>query len=184
MRHITTLIVALIAFNSIVGQTIRTPNDTVNQTDKNPYEDFRNIALSLKYQDLELNLSSDKTIVFGVIIDWCLEENIATIIALLTGDASVYLKSGQIYIGGYGHETISEPARNLVINSQALIDKAEKSIDYSYPEKHKVKFYLLTNHGTLIHQETEDAMKDVNNEWTKIFTLGNVIIKEYRLLTK
>ena len=181
MNKIFALLSVLLAItiNPAFSQDTLVDRDTTTTLPEIPYEGFRNMAFSLKYGDLQLDPSPERNIVYGVIIDWHLEENIATIVALLTGDASIYIKSGQVYMGGFSHEEISEPARKLVIASQVLMDKADIYADNSFPEKHSVKFYLLSNRGTFMHQEKEEALNDPGNDWAYIFKLCNDIITAY-----
>lgn len=161
--------------------SILTPGQVVSE---NPYEDLRNKAFSVKPSDLSLNLPINQTIVYGVIIDWSPGKNLATIVTFITGDASVYLRSGQIYIGGFAHKTISEPSKKIVLIAQSLIDQTQITIGRDYPKPNCVKIYFLTNNGTYVHQDTYQKIKEQNDKWTELFSMGNMIITEYRKLTE
>jgi hypothetical protein len=125
------------------------------EVDTNPYSTFRNLAFSVKTSDLQLNLQPDKTVVYGVIMDWDLEKTVVTVVAYSTGDASVYTGSGQMFIGGYAHKPIKEAAIDFVNSAQSFLKDAEIASDDSLPDKGCVKFYFKTNIGTFVHQESE-----------------------------
>lgn len=68
---------------------------------ENPYAGFRNQSLSVTPEQLELELDNDKMIVYGIVMDWDIGKAVATVVTFQTGDASLYLSAGQIYIGGF-----------------------------------------------------------------------------------
>ena len=185
------LFIFLILFScqiQIVAQDIKQDSTmTKNKkivVDSNPYLTYRNLAFSVKPSDLQLNLQSDQTLVYGVIMDWDIGKTIVTVVAYNTGDASVYLKSGQMYIGGYAHKSIKDAAIDFVNSAQSFLKNSEIASDNSFPDKGCVKFYFKTNNGTFVHQESDQAFNDVDNTWTKLFSKGNQIITEYRLMTE
>ncbi len=57
------------------------------------------------YLQLQLQLENDNDI-YGLVMDWNMGDAIVTVISFKTGDASVYLTTGQAFIGGYAHETV------------------------------------------------------------------------------
>ena len=152
--------------------------------DSNPYMTYRKLAFSVKPTDLQLNLQSDQTVVYGVIMDWDVGKTIVTVVAYNTGDASVYLKSGQMFIGGFAHKSINDAAKEFVNSAQSFLKNTEIASDDSFPDRECIKFYFKTNIGTFVHQESDQAINNVNNEWTKLFSKGNQVITEYRMMTE
>lgn len=150
----------------------------------NPYSDFRQMAFLVKLKDLQLNSDTDRTFVYGVIMDLDVGKTIASVVAYKTGDASVYFRSGQLFIGGSGHKKIRNAALDLINSAQDYIKNSEITIDNSLPEKGCIKFYLLTNIGTFVHQETTQILTDSKNIWTILFSKGDQIITEYRLISE
>jgi hypothetical protein len=185
MRHLL-LVILLTCFPILTqGQIEQKSSESKGKNiSDNPYENFRNKAFSVKSSDLLLNLPVNKKTVYGVIIDWSTGENLVTIVTFTTGDASVYLRSGQIYIGGFAHETISEPSKTTVKIAQSLIDQTQISIGHEFPKPNCVKIYFLTNNGTYVYQDTYQKIKEQNNKWTELFSMGNLIITEYRKLSE
>ena len=169
-----------------------TPNQDSPQTARvketiltdNKYNDLRNIAFSVSADTLHLNLPADHTAVYGTIMDWDYEGVTVTVVAFETGDASLYLSSGQIFIGGHAHERIKKAAIDLVSGSQPYVSQTNKTSSTAGPDHDCVKFYFLTNHGTFVHQETVANVTQPANEWAQLFAKAQIVIAEYRQISQ
>jgi hypothetical protein len=72
-----------------------------------------------------------------------------------------------------------------VVNSaQQYIKNTEIAPDNSLPDKDCVKFYLLSNIGIFVHQETVQNIEGDKTEWTILFHKGDQIITQYRLIVE
>lgn len=173
---------------SVFGQvTVKDPGTKEGsfiQIDKNFFNDLRKEAFGLKPIDLDLNLPLIQTTVFGVIIDWHLTKNLATIVAVSTGDASVYLKSGQVFIGGFNHEPLKKLALELVSKAQSYLPEATRTENIAIPDQNTVQFSFLTNKGIYVHQEAEERIKNNLTDWSILFANGYQIISEYRNISE
>ncbi len=147
---------------------------------ENKYPELRNISLAVTADKLHLKLDSNKTIVYGVVMDWDIGEGIATVVSFKTGDASLYLSAGQIFIGGYAHENVRKAGLAFVNESQNYLSKAKATENTSLLDKGCIRFYFLTNKGKFTFQETVANIKNKNSDWTALFNLGNNVITEYR----
>jgi hypothetical protein len=147
---------------------------------ENMYPGLRNQSLAITADDLHLKLDSNKTIVYGVVMDWDMGQAIATVVSFQTGDASLYVSAGQIYIGGYAHENVRNAALAFVKEAQNYLSKAKITYGISLPDKGSVRFYLLTNKGKFTFEEAVENVTSKKSEWTKLFGLGNNVITEYR----
>ena len=116
----------------------------------NPYEDLRNMALSVTQEQIGVNISADETKIYGVIMDWDLGEGIATVVAFKSGDASVYLSSGGGVIGGTGHENVKTAAIRLVKEAHKYLANTKPTDKTPLPGKDMVNFYFLTNKGKFV----------------------------------
>ena len=179
-KHLLTVTLLIILSQVTLGQK------QVNKipADKNPYEEYRNSAFKVTPVDLELNLPFVKTTVYGVIIDWPMQTNVATLVAFSTGDASVYLKSAQIYIGGFAYPAIHSLAKEMISSAQKLLSETSRTENFALPDSSLIQFSFLTNNGIFVHQETEESIDKNQTQWTSLFFKGNQIITEYRLLTQ
>lgn len=169
-------------------QTSQQTQDTTKgqkvDPNNNPYLDLRNMALNATPEQIAIELPKDKTKIYGVVMDWDLGEGTATLVAFMTGDASLYLSSGGGVIGGIGHENVNIAVKNFISNSETHINKTTKTETTPLPEKNEVKFYFLTNNGKLVGQENMANFENNTSEWLTLFEEGNNLITEIRKSTK
>jgi hypothetical protein len=159
-------------------------NERIHQTKENAYEGLRNTAFSLNPDQLGLELPEDKTIVFGVIMDWEMDGATATTVAYLTGDASLYLTTGGGTIGGGQHENVKVAAKQFVTIAQTYLEKSTKTEKQSLPEKHQINFYLLTTKGLFVGQEQIENFENNSSGWLELFEEGNKVLNELRLTSE
>ena len=152
------------------------------QQKENPYSGMRAMALRVSADDLKL--SSQENQPYGVIVDWDMGDAVVTTVAFQTGDASIYISSGQAFIGGYGHPTVVNAAKALVSGSVTLVSNAQLSSDISLPTKSHVKFHLLTTSGHFVHEEPMTGIESGASVWRPLFDLCQEVITEYRLVTE
>jgi len=158
-------------------------------TEKNQYYWRREFALSITPEHLGLKLDDRETIVYGVIMDWNLagfsktsyENDVLTVVAYQTGDASLYFSEGKIIIGGYAHENIKSAALEFVREGHRQLEKATFTTETPLPDKGKIKFYLLTNKGKYVLEEKFDNIEKEKSDLFHFFELGNRVITEFRL---
>jgi hypothetical protein len=161
-----------------------TTSPKVYHTKTNTFNDLRAMAFSATPEQLQLSLPSDKTVVYGVIMDWGIDTATATIVSYQTGDASMYLSSGGGVIGGGQHQNVNSAAKHFVSLAQSYLDKAEKSETNSLPPQDEVKFYLLTNKGTYVGQESMRNFEDNSSAWLPLFEEANKVLTELRMTTE
>ena len=112
-----------------------TTSTKVYHTKTNTFNDLRGMAFSATPEQLQLSLPADKTVVFGVIMDWGIDTATATVVSYQTGDASMYLSSGGGVIGGGQHQNVSSAAKQFVNLAQTYLDKATQTETNSLPQK-------------------------------------------------
>ncbi|GAA4281646.1 hypothetical protein [Gaetbulibacter aestuarii] len=148
---------------------------------ENPYRDFRDLAMRVTPEQLHLQLEKDKDL-YGMIMDWNMGNAIATVVSFKTGDASVYLSTGQAFIGGFDHESIQQAAKHfLAVGTQYLI-KATKTERTEPTNDQKIDFYFLTKSGRYYLEEDIYKIKNRTSELLELFESGNQVTTEYRLL--
>ena len=142
------------------------------------------MAFTATPEQLGLSLPSDKTIVYGVVMDWEMGGAVATTISYQTGDASLYLSSGGGVIGGGQHQNVSSAAKQFVNLAQTYLDKAVKTEVTDLPSTDEVKFYLLTNKEIFVGQEQMNNFENNSSKWLQLFEDGNKVFTELRLTTE
>jgi hypothetical protein len=163
---------------SVADQDTTKPK--VHQTKENAFEGLRNMAFTTTPEQLGLSLPTDKTVVFGVVMDWEMGGATATTVSCQTGDASLYLSSGGGVIGGGQHQNVNIVAKQFVTLAQTFLDKTAKTETTPLPATDEVKFYLLTNKGVFVGQETMKNFENNSSSWLKLFEEGNNVLTELR----
>ena len=136
------------------------------------------MAFSRTPEQLKLSLPTNKTIVYGIVMDWEINGAIATIVSYQTGDASLYLSTGGGVIGGGQHENVSSAAKHFVSLGQSFLDKAKKTEKTTLPETGVIKFYLLTNKGIFVDQEQMKNFENRSSTWLSLFDHANILLTE------
>jgi hypothetical protein len=152
----------------------------VHQTEENGYEELRNMAFKVTPEQLALSLPTNKTIVYGVVMDWEMGGATATTVAYQTGDASLYLSSGGGVIGGGQHQNVNSASKQFVSLAQTFLDKTAKTEKTSLPTTNEIKFYFLTNKGVYVGQEQIKNFENNSSVWQKLFEEGNNVLSELR----
>lgn len=158
-------------------------NDTTIKRQKVPenhYEELRKMALAVTPEVLKVSSPDDETKVFGVVMDWYIGGGIVTTTSFETGDASIYMNSGTMIIGGIGREKVSQAAKSFVKKAGEYRYIAEKTDKTPLPNKECVIFYLLTNKGIYSYQEKVARFDDKSSFWLPLFLEGNKLITEIR----
>jgi hypothetical protein len=160
--------------NQTTEQTKTTPK--VHQTKDNAYEELRNMAFKATPEQLELSLPTDKTIVYGVIMDWEMGGATASTVA--------YQSTGGGVIGGGKHLSVNSASKQFISLAQTFLDKATKTEKTDLPKTNEVKFYLLTNKGIYFGQEQVNNLENNSSIWLKLFEEGNNVLTELRNISE
>ena len=147
----------------------------------NPYTDLRKLAFSATPEQIGIQIPADQTKIYGVIMDWDVGEGTATLVAFLSGDASLYLSSGGGVIGGSGHDNVKQAAAAFITEAGKYLSETIKTDSTPLPDKDGVKFYFLTNKGKFVGQEEMKNFENNSSQWLDLFEEGNKLITEIRL---
>ncbi len=153
------------------------------QVADNPYMGLRTQAINATYAQLGLNLKNDNDI-YGMIMDWNMGDVIVTVVAFQTGDASVYLSSGQGFIGGHAHDTVVRAAQRFIAKGPSYLAKATQTTTTQPADNNKIGFYILTKSGRYYIEDTSDRIEKNQSPLTGLFAAANDVISEYRLITE
>jgi len=122
--------------------------------------------------------------VYGILMDWPIDGQVATIFSTSTGAASLYTTSTFGVIGGEGHESVRNAAMTFVRAADRLFDAATATVEYPYPASDRVRFYLLTFDGVRVVETDLASIYDRTNEYTELFELGQTVLTELRRVTE
>jgi hypothetical protein len=152
------------------------------QISENPYEGLRNQAVTVTYEQLGLKLENDDDI-YGLVMDWNMGDVIVTVVAFRTGDASVYLSSGQSFIGGHAHDSVVQAAQRFIAKGSLFLNKAKQAVSTAPPDKGKTGFYILTKSRKYYIEDQSEKIENNQSALTDLFAAANDVITEYRLIT-
>ncbi|MBN3520067.1 hypothetical protein JYB62_08630 [Algoriphagus lutimaris] len=131
----------------------------------NLYTNLRKNALGITADQIESYSPISESQVYGVMIDWEIEESLASLVAYLSGDASIYLSEGRGIIGGGNFENVRNEVFSLLDMAPGLIEKATKLEEVPFPEKGTCRIMLFTKQGFYCMEEKTKELNSTNSIW-------------------
>lgn len=180
-----TLLNVLILTGCKFGEKEKTPavvEENAGDTNDN-FKELRDQAFNVTTEDLGITVK-DSLEVYGVIMDWGLGDEIATVVNYASGDASLYLSSGGGIIGGGLHENVSMAAKELVSDANHYLNDDEHPVEnYSMPVKDEVFYYFLTQKGVFMKRDNMANFEAETSQLQSLFDKGNIVISELRAVS-
>lgn len=118
----------------------------------------------------------------GILMDWPIGDQTATIFSSSIGDASLYTTSTFGVIGGIGHETVRTAAINFVRSADRFFEASAPTNDYPYPSADHVRFYFLTFDGVRVIDTDLASIEKGTSKYAELFGLGQAVMTELRLI--
>lgn len=122
--------------------------------------------------------------IYGVLMDWPIDAETATVFSTSTGAASLYTTSTFGIIGGEGHATVRTAAMRFVRSADGFFDAAKPTTAYPYPTRGRVRFYFLTFSGVRVIETDLDSIENGTSKYTELFGRGQDVLTELRLVTE
>jgi hypothetical protein len=145
------------------------------------YQGLRELALKVSPGDLRLKLDGDGVTAYGVVMEFALPKATVTLTSYSSGDASLYFSTGGGILGGVGHETVRNAARQFVSSAQTFLSQMREVASFPLPPTGMTHFYVLTNHGVRGSSElNSDDLKNTESEFFALFAAGQGVISEIR----
>jgi len=148
-----------------------------------PYKNTRDSLILITSDQLNLQLK-DSTEVYGILMDWNMKDAIVTVNAFASGDASIYMSTGQKFVGGAEYEIIQTAAKDFVSLGNKHFAKAHEATKSGPPTKGRAGFYLLTSSGKYYLEGDAATLKDKDSPIRELFLSANKVITEYRYITE
>src|SRR5262245_38835510 len=180
MRRV--LCILLMGFLSFLARSKAQPPEA----NKNPADAgraLRQMMLTTPPEKTGEKPSKEFPRIYGVLIDWPISEQIATVFATSTGAASLYSTSMFGIIGGEGHETVRTAARNFVRAADHYFDSSSPTTDYPYPAADRVRFYFLTFTGVRVIETDFASIANGTSRYKELFGLGQDVLTQLRLVS-
>ncbi len=122
--------------------------------------------------------------VYGIVMDWPIGEDIATVVSLCDGSASLYTTSTFGVIGGIGHESVRREACVFVKAAANFVTVSSPTSEFPYPESNRVRYYLLTFDGVKVIDAALRAVTEGGHKSAELFAHGQAVLAELRLVTE
>jgi hypothetical protein len=157
-----------------------------NLSNKDPADagkELRRMMLNMPPQDMGISPTKEFPRVYGILMDWPVGDQTATIFSTSTGSASLYTTSTFGIIGGEGHASVRAASAAFVKAADRFYESAAATFEYPYPAGDKVRFYLLTFHGVRVIETDMSSVTRSAGPYRDLFGLGQAVMTELRLST-
>ena len=172
IRRILPAVVALLGFRS--EARAQAPAD--DQAGKQ----LRQMVLGTTAKDLGLAASPQFPRVFGVVMDWPVGAQIASVVALADGTASLYTTSTFGIIGGQAHESVRKAGRAFIGVAERYFEDATRTTSHPYPAEGKIAFYLLCYDGTRVLGAALEPTQAGSSKHAALFGAGQEVLTQLR----
>lgn len=146
--------------------------------------ELRQRMLTTPCSELGIEVSSEYPRIYGILMDFPIGKDTATVVSLSDGNASLYTTSTFGVIGGFGHENVRTAACAFVKAADSYYDESSPSTDFSYPPPEHSRFYLLTYNGVRMLEVDMEAVSSGRHPLSSLFMDGQTVLNELRLTTK
>ena len=147
-------------------------------------KELRMMALSTPPSNLSFKPDKDYPKVYGVLVDWNIGDQVASILAMKDGTASLYTTSSFGIIGGQGHNRVRLAAEKCTRLAGKLYEKSNPVSNFNYPKQGQVYFYILTFNGTRVYVADENAIERGVDPTYPLFAAVQDLLTELRLITE
>jgi hypothetical protein len=154
-----------------------------NKDPANAGKELRRMMLTMPPQDLGVSPTKEFPRVYGILMDWPVGDNTATIFSSSTGSASLYTTSTFGIIGGEGHASVRAASAAFVKAADRFYESAASTSEYPYPAGDKIRFYLLTFHGVRVIETDMASVTHGAGPYAELFGLGQSVMTQLRLST-
>lgn len=145
---------------------------------------LRQMMLTTPPERIGRQSTTDFPRVYGVLMDWPIGEDIATVFSSSMGTASLYTTSTFGIIGGEGHEAVRAAAMAFVRAADRLFDASTPTTTYPYPSDDRVRFYLLTFGGVRVVETDLASLEKGTGAYAEYFNLGQAVLTQLRLVAE
>jgi len=140
---------------------------------------LREQFLVMTAADVGISPSAMFPVVYGVSMDFFVDEHIATVIAFSDGSASLYTTSSYGIIGGFGHAAVRTAARRFVALAARYAGDAVPMSTHPYPAAGKVRFYFLTYDGLRsVETDAEPIVEGDSSPFIPLYGAGQDVLSE------
>lgn len=175
--------VGIIAFVAIrvrrAAQRPRTPSAIPRETREDIGKALRHVMLITPAEETGEKPTDEFPRIYGVLMDWPLDDFVATVFATSSGAASLYTSGTLGIAGGELREKVRAAAMNFVRAADRYYDTSTPTSEFPYPDIDHVRFYFLTFDGVRV-MEVDSRSVGAGGTHAEFFYLGQAVLTELR----
>lgn len=157
------------------------PNNAAPITQMYQFDMLRSMAFNAMPGALLNSLKPEDIRVYSVIMDWDMGNDTVTLATQITGETSLYVKSGGAILGTSKFPNISNAAQQFTILAQNFLTFALPANDTALPKPNDIHFYLLTNKGAYLGIIATRDVETGASAWKELFEAASNVINQMRL---
>jgi hypothetical protein len=115
---------------------------------------------------------------FGVMMETGYPEGPVALVAILDGNASLYMGGGGV-IGGIGHEQVRQPAGSFVRLANQYLKFMAPVTAFPRPRDGRTVFYVLTDWGVFSAEANEVEMGEQRHVLSPLFNAGHEVVSPH-----
>jgi hypothetical protein len=124
------------------------------------YVEKRNQLFRLNPEKLGIKKTNEHPNVWGVMTEFAVDGGYVTIMSLANGQTDMYFSSGNGIMGAGENSMVSIASAELVKTAERYLSQMRSTVDHPFPSPGYTRFYLLTYHGLLTGEVSENIMLD------------------------
>ena len=124
------------------------------------YAEKRNQLFRLDPEKVGIKRSKEYPNVWGVMTEFTVDGGYVTIVSLANGKTDMYFSSGSGIMGAGDNSMVSIASAELVKTAERYLSQMRSTVDHPFPSPGYTRFYLLTYHGLLTGEVSENIMLD------------------------
>ena len=140
---------------------------------------LRNKILQAKSEDLNIQLDSSASRVWGAVTDIAMQTGSVCLVALIDGSASLYFSTGGAIQSGVGDDKIRDAATNYARLCNKFISNAKRIREYPLPKPGEITFYMLTDNGVYSASVQKSELVNGQNILSPMFFAANNLVSEF-----
>ena len=144
------------------------------------YTDLRDAILELDPASVGIHQGPETSIAWGLVMDWRLDDAVATIVSLADGTTSLYLSTGGGSIGAGERPAAAAASLDAIRVAESMIDDFAPATCSPIPLRGRTAFTLLTFTGVRRVEDDTDAFGNGSSRLAPVWNAMQNVINEIR----
>ena len=144
------------------------------------YADLREGILGLDPASVGISPTPESPNVWGLVMDWNLDEAVATIVSLVDGTTSLYLSTGGGSIGAGEHPAPAAASIAAIRLAERMLDEFASVADSAIPVRGRTALTVLTFRGLRRFEDDNAAFENDSSTVSPVANAMQDVIHEIR----